>query len=162
MADDDDWENEVLGDKKEAGITVDAARKLLEINPGMRQKGVDTNFIVKQSEQAKSAPSSFTKAPPKNREPAFESAKDVDHLLELTGKGYQQEKRELESELSIIQAKLNGLKGRYCRSMMNRLVDLDRNLTSPLTQAALTQHKSIVTEIGFTPQKFMEHLRQKR
>ena len=161
MADDEDWENEVLSEKKEAGISKDAARKLLEINPGMREKGVDTNFIVKQSEQAK-AGHALTKAPPQNRELGFDAAKDVDHLLELAGKQYAQEKREIESELSILQAKLNGMKGRYLRSMMNRLTELDRTLSSPMTHAALQQHKVIMNELGFTPHKFMEHLRQKR
>jgi hypothetical protein len=167
--DDDDWENEMLGDKPQESskMSVEQARKILNINPAMRKQGVDTNFIIQQSDKAKGASATqpeqpLTKAPPGNRDGTILQAKDVDHLLDLTTQSYQQEKREIESEISILQNKLSGLKGRYLKAVMSRLALLDRNLSSPVTQAALQTHKSIMSEIGFTAQKFIEHLKQQR
>jgi len=157
---DDNWEDEALADQRDAGMTVDAARKILQINPGLRAKGADTSFIIKQGTRSPDEAKSATPPPPKDDPLA--AAKDVDHLLELTNERYKKDKRELETQLTILQAKLGGLKNNYCKAVMDKLAGLDRNLTSPMTQVALAKHKATVSEIGFTPEKYMEHLRQKR
>jgi hypothetical protein len=163
MADDDNWEDEALADQRQSGMTVDAARKILQVNPALRAKGADTDFIIKQGTRSPEQGAQKLNKPPEGaRDSGLAAAKDADHLLELAGQSYQKEKRELETQIGLLQAKLSGLKSTYNKAVMDKLEALDRNLSSPMTQAALQQHKKTVDEIGFTPQKYMEYLRQKR
>ncbi len=159
MADDDDWENEALADQRKAAMTRDQAQKILQVNPTLRKQGVDTDFIVNQ-QAGKSPKPGASKAAGKG--PSLDVAKDADHLLDLATQQYQQQKRDLESEISILQARLAGLKGTYLNAAMQQLDRLDRALASPLTQAALERHKAFLSELGFTAQKFMTFLRGKR
>ena len=157
---DDNWEDEVVSDQRSSEMTADAARRLLAVNPTLCQQGVDTNFIVKGQQKAEAG--RVTKTPDTNKEPQYAQAKDPDHLFDLVTQQYMQQKRELEAEISILQAKLSGLKGKHTNAVMEKLFLLDRTLTSPLTQAAMDRHKGIIAEIGFTAAKFMDFLRKKR
>src|SRR5687768_10721081 len=52
--DDDEW-GSILGKHKEVALAPDVARRLLELNPAMREKGMNTNMVVEQSRQASKA-----------------------------------------------------------------------------------------------------------
>ena len=72
------------------------------------------------------------------------SVRDADHLFNVAEQRFAQEKRELETQISLLQA------------------ELDANLSSVVTQASVQSYKKFLDSVGFTTQKFIERLRSKR
>jgi hypothetical protein len=143
----------------QSDIAREMARKAAKLNPKL--KGGDSTEKFIQNAQgmlqgkAPTTPSAPTSTP-------FAKAQNADHLLEMAQTQFQQDKRELESQISILQSKLNGLKGKYLNDVSDRLAGLDPNLGSPVTQEALKQKKPFLDLLGFTMAKFLERMRQTR
>jgi hypothetical protein len=160
------WEDDVLADRPNHGMSPEAAHRILEMNPAMREKGADTGFLVNQAHRAHLAARGEKKdAQLSASKPAVSplaTVRDADHLFNLAQQRLEQERRELETQLSLIQAKLAGMKERHLGEVMDKLAELDANLSSVVTQASLQSYKKFLDSLGFSPQKFIERLRAKR
>lgn len=150
------------------GPSGDMLRKMAAINPAL--KGGDTTgaFVQAAKETLRGeAPSATQKSTsPKTSDDsapgAFADARDADHLMQLAFARYEGEKRALETELAMLQAKMSGLKDKHLQDVMEKLADIDPNLGSMVTQASLQQNKRFLDGLGFSPQRFIEHLRKRR
>lgn len=140
-------------------ISGEMLRKMAAINPSLKA-GESTGAFVQATKETLRGEATKKEAAPTSDE--WQSAKDADHLLQLAFTKFESERRSLESELAILQAKLAGLKDKQLTTLMDRLSALDPNLSSMVTQAALQQNKRFLDGLGFSPQRFIEHLRKKR
>lgn len=146
------------------GPSGDMLRKMAAINPAL--KGGDTTgaFVQAAKETLRGETPSATQksAAPRNSEGPLADARDADHLMQLAFARYEGEKRTLETELAMLQAKASGLKEKHLQEVMDKLADLDPNLSSVVTQASIQQNKRFLDGLGFSPQRFIEHLRKRR
>ena len=134
------------------------ARKLVALNPSLKGDGNTEDFILSTKGQLEKKP--VTKVAPSAN--PLTKASNVDHLLELAQNRYANEKRELESQLSLIQAKLNGLKKRHLNDTMDEMIRLDPNLSSIVTQEAMKRRRPFLDLLGFTTGLFVDRAKETR
>lgn len=165
MADSKDLSNLLKGEPEAEAPKNDAARELArkaaQLNPKLKAGDSTEKFIQNAQGMLQGKAPASTPAP-SSASQAFQKAQNADHLLEIAQTQFQQEKRDLESQISILQAKLNGLKGKYLNDVADALGRLDPNLGSPVTHEALKQKKPFLDLIGFTTAKYLERQRQTR
>ncbi|MCC6808658.1 MAG: hypothetical protein IT381_14635 [Deltaproteobacteria bacterium] len=147
----DPWDG-VLGEQEQDAIPPDLARKLLDLNPALREAGEDTMRMVERSRkqasaqataaQTGAAPIAATTAIPK-------STRIIDALADVKAALDRDEKR-VDAEIKKLQAEKSALKpavlDRFCRWLSEH----DPDLRSPVTQQALEDEKAYLTKIGFS------------
>jgi len=161
------WEDDILSDSVIVShtLSVDLARKLLQTNPAMREKGIDTDFIVNQAGRVQPTTTSVQKSSQKierDRKNELSSTQDADHLFELAEQQYEQERQELETQLFKLKQRLTRLKTHYLHATIDQLLHLDSDLSSLVTKEAIQTHRRFLDNLGFTLTGFVERLRQCR
>ncbi len=160
----DAWlEAEKPEEPEEKGPSGQMLRAMAAINPALKGGDSTAKFIA----NAKGALGGDKKADVHggavaSAGNALDLVQDVDHLIDLAGKRFENEKRELETQFSLLQVRIAGLKDRHLNEMMTRLAELDANLSSVVTQEAMKAQKKVLDLLGFTPTKFVQWLRSKR
>jgi hypothetical protein len=135
------------------------ARKAAALNPNLKAGESTAEFIENAQGVLAGKPA---KGPPPTAAGALQKAQNADHLLELAQSAFAQEKREVEAEIAVLQARLSGLKGKYMNEVIDQLIRLDPGLGSPVTQEALKQKRTFLDAVGFTTAKFLERQRLAR
>ncbi len=141
----------------ESDVQAEVARKLAMLNPNLKGDGSTAEF-VKNAQGALV----HTKKPEQKAASPLAQTRDVDHMLETAAVRFEADRRDLETQLTMIQAKLAGLKDRHLQDIMDQFLRLDPNMSSPVTQEALKQRRSFLESIGYSAQRFLEHARKRR
>ena len=151
---DDDWDD-VLGDRAKQTVSPDVVRKLLEMNPALRERGMTTNIAMGQMNEAqanKPASGAVVKKPmssastsrPQSGGPDLFSA-----VNELRTRLVSGSKR-IDDEI----ARLTKEKAALTHAMRDQLtqwfVANDPNIQSPVSQRVLDQEKKFFDQLGFT------------
>lgn len=138
-------------------------RAMAAINPALKGGDSTAKFIANaKGALAGKGDTPVGSAPKPTAANPLAGVRDADHLFNVSEQRFAQEKRELETQISLMQAKLAGMKDRHLGEMMDKLAEIDANLSSVVTQASLQSYKRFLDGIGFSAQKFIERLRSKR
>ncbi|MCC6808761.1 MAG: hypothetical protein IT381_15150 [Deltaproteobacteria bacterium] len=144
MADEkNDWRSK-LGEKKPRGVSPDVARKILDLNPKLREEGKDTAWMVGQSASAqqgnKAALAPSPSASPPDSQKAFaaqQAALDKDDAR-------------IDTEIKRLQEEKAANKRRTLDELIAWLFENDPELRSPMTQQTMSETKAFLDRIGFS------------
>lgn len=163
-----DWDD-LLGEAKSSGISPDMARALLQMNPAMRDKGVNTAWVVNQSQDAQHAGKTGAKpatAKPATAKPATATASpssgDVYQLIETHEKRMAEDETRFDLEIKKLNEAKQQNRARILAELMTALAAKDPELLSPFTQQALSDKKAALEKLGFSVKGFAEHRRNSR
>ena len=132
------------------------------MNPAMRAQGVNTAWVVSQSQDAQHAAQKGEKpAAQKTAEAAKPASGDIYQLIEAHEKRLLEDEARIDLELRKLQeAKLQS-KQRVLSDLMAMLLSKDPELLSPFTQQALVDKKAALDRLGFSVKAFAELKRKK-
>ncbi|MCC6808660.1 MAG: hypothetical protein IT381_14645 [Deltaproteobacteria bacterium] len=136
------WSSTLEDEEDEQGVQRDIARKILAMNPSLREAGMDTMRAVEQSkarDPKAAATSSGQKA---------SAGRVVDAIAEGKQKLDSEEKR-IDQELLRLQKERAGLKAVALDRFMRWLAVNDPELRSPVTKQTLEDEKAFLTKLGF-------------
>ncbi|MCC6810607.1 MAG: hypothetical protein IT381_24465 [Deltaproteobacteria bacterium] len=150
--DDDPWQT--LDSQQAQGISPEMARKLLSMNPAMRERGMTTAQLVKDSASAK--PGSVKPAAKAAPEGGFET-----ELVELKNKLDAEEKRIAEAQKQLEQARAEAKQASF-HGVVKWLLSKDPDITSPLNQQVLKDEAAFLQRVGFDMKKYGEERKKKR
>ncbi|MCC6808180.1 MAG: hypothetical protein IT381_12215 [Deltaproteobacteria bacterium] len=174
---DDDWDD-ALGDRAQQTVSPDVVRKLLEMNPALRERGMTTNVALDQANQAqtqkaiaeaqakKPASVGVTKpasvgATQKPASKGVEASSDVVSAFKELKTRLANGNKRIDEEM----AKLKKAKDELSHQMRAQLVDWlmqnDPDMRSPVTQSVLDQEKAFLQQVGFTVKGYVEERTKK-
>ena len=132
------------------------------MNPAMRAQGVNTAWVVSQSQDAQHTAQKGEKpAAQKTAEAAKPASGDIYQLIEAHEKRLLEDEARIDLELRKLQeAKLQS-KQRVLSDLMAMLLSKDPELLSPFTQQALVDKKAALDRLGFSVKAFAELKRKK-
>jgi hypothetical protein len=158
---DEGWQD-LLGQKKTRGITKEVARRLLELNPKMREGGLDTAAVMDQSKRARDQEKipEKTQARPGAQQPISDDiSKEVGRLkreLEVEEATIAREEAGLKSELAKLVARRESAKLKTRDAVASWLEKNDPQVRSPVTQQVLADEKPTLERVGFTMSFFLK------
>jgi hypothetical protein len=147
---------------KQVGISPDLARKLLEMNPKLRNDGFDTVGLVNQSQNA-----AVGKPPPKPTAPAAKPtqptapSESVVDTLAAIGKSLGEAEQTIDREIAALQDKKKQASAAALAQWIAWLQAHDPELRSPFTQEVLADEKALLDRLGFSVKDYVA-LRKKR
>lgn len=136
------WD-ELAGEEKPAGMSADMARKLLEMNPALRNQGLSTDVIVNRAPQ------------PGGPKPQAQKAQGFLELVALTVDGVTAEHRKIDEEIAALQRRKLAARDEAQQAIIKWLLGNDPDMLSPVTQRVIEQHKAVLEKIGFTVQGYL-------
>lgn len=142
---------------KPSTMSEELIRKIKQLNPQMADQDSTAEFMV-------SAQKIVQEKTPQAQDNSTHQVKvkDADHLFEMTRDDYEQEQRQLEVQLAIINQKLTSLKSKHLNAIIQKLIVIDPNLSSMVTQLAIKNYKEFLNHIGFSVEFFVQELRNSR
>lgn len=141
------------------------ARALLQMNPAMRDKGVNTAWVVNQSQDAQHAGKTGAKPAPAKPAPSVApspSGGDVYQLIEAHEKRMAEDETRFDLEIKKLSEAKQQNRTRILGELMTALAAKDPELLSPFTQQALSDKKAALEKLGFSVKGFAEHRRNSR
>jgi|GEM_PF-4791401 len=142
-----------------SSISMDVARRLLQLNPDLRSIGESTaEFVVTAQEvfRKDAAPN------PSNKQAGTTASKDADLVIHGVQKRYEQDKRDLETQMFLLKQKIAALDGLYLTQLMDDLYGIDPNLSSIITSSAIKKHHGFLQTLGFSAEKYIQRARDKK
>lgn len=143
------------------GVQADIARKILAMNPALREAGVDTMTVLEKTKQHGAAQKGAAKAPaPQSGSAPVATTRVVDAVAEIK-KSLAADERRLDAEIARLQQEKANLKGAALGKLADWLAVNDPDLRSPVTQATLEDEKRFLDGIGWSVKRYIE-LQKKR
>lgn len=172
MADDDDWDD-ALGERAQQTVSPDVVRKLLQMNPALRARGMDTGMALEQMNQAQ-AQKTVENAKPKStgttQKPATQKPmtgkpttgapggqNDVMAALKELKLRQQAGNKRIDDELAKLKKAREDLAAGLRDQWIDWLLANDPDMRSPVTQGMLEKEKDFLQQIGFTVKGYIEH-----
>lgn len=166
----DDWDD-ALGNKANPTVSPDVVRKLLEMNPSLRERGMTTNIALNQMNDAqaqkqvaeaqpKKPTSSAVAAKPGTKPPAAPNADIVAAFKELKKRLSDGNKR-IDDELAKLKKQRDELAMAMRDELTNWILKNDADMRSPVTQSMLDQEKAFLAQVGFTVKAYVEQRTRK-
>lgn len=148
----------------------DHIKKLLKMNPAMKPVGMDTNQAAENLLGAMQQAKQFKAAQQAPQNASLVQLLDnVRTWMKQEQTQLNQTEKDLQAEIAGLQKKLGEnakrkteLQSAACERFMDAMLAVDPNMTSPKTNVVLQSEKSFLDQIGFSPQKLMEHERKKK
>ncbi len=154
----EDWEL-ALREKAQPGLSPELARKLLSMNPALRDRGADTASLVAEAQKARSGirpPSAGNAQPAPNQDAATDGLAAVDALKQA----FTDTNKQLDLEQKRIQEERSSNISRTLDAFHQWLRDNDPQLRSPFTQQLLSDEKRFLDALGFSVKAYMDWLRK--
>lgn len=151
------WAGSLDDEEEDKGVQADIARKILALNPSLRDAGVDTMRAVESTkardEKKVDQPDAGVKgsAAPK----PVQGNRIVDAIADVKRTLDTDDKR-LEAEIARLTKERAGLKNAALERIMRWLQSNDPDLRSPVTQAMLQDEKPFLDKIGFSIKKYID------
>jgi hypothetical protein len=143
----------VLAKAKAMGLTPALARKILDMNPKLRQAGFDTVSLVAQSNAAEQS-----KGAPRKEEPPAE--RSVFALLAERRRDLDERQAQAEREIARLKGELDAYRRTTCGELTRWLMANDRELRSPVTQQALSEENDFLICVGFSVKDYVALIRR--
>lgn len=160
----DEWDElvDASGAPDTTGISPEIARRVLDMNPRMRDEGKDTAWLVNESQanKLKGGAQPGKAAPPGNK-PARPSESVVATVGALKAQMADAEKRHAK-EVAEAQARLAQTKAQTLDALVSWLKQNDPELRSPFTQQVLEEDKAFFDKLGFSLKRYVELARAKK
>jgi hypothetical protein len=137
------WD-ELSSDEKPAGMSPDMAKKLLAMNPALRQQGFSTEGIVAQKPVRQTPKASAS------------AAVGFDALVVAASGELAEERKLIAKEIEALERRGAEAKARALDRIGAWLLSNDPNMLSPVTQAAFNKHKPLLDSLGFSLPAFLE------
>lgn len=152
------WDDAAAQVVKETGVSPSVAKALLAMNPALRDQGLDTMKLVRQSQDA-----AASKAPAGGAKPAKPADKSdgIYAVLQGMDKDLQRRDAELKAEITRLEAERKRLAEASRQELSKWLVAHDPDILSPVTQGALKDFQALVTAIGFKTADYIAQFRKK-
>jgi hypothetical protein len=162
---DDEWDD-ALGDKAQPTVSPDVVRKLLEMNPSLRERGMTTNIAMNQmtdaqaqkqfaDAQGKKPASTGVAAKPVTRPPAASNTDIVAAFRELKKRLGDGNKR-IDDDMQKLKKQREELAVAMRDELTNWILKNDPDMRSPVTQSMLDQEKAFLLQLGFTVKAYVE------
>ena len=135
-------------DKGLEGVSPEIAHALLEMNPALRAKGMNTNLVIEQSKKQSPQPAKPTTS-------AETSASILTAVTKLK-QGVATEDKLLGEEITKLQTKRAQIKVQAAEKLIQWLMHFDPELRSPMTQQVLESEKPFLDGIGFSIKRYVE------
>lgn len=142
--DDDPWEK--LDAQQKDGLSPEMARKLLAMNPAMRDRGMNTQNLVADSQKKGAKPAAVASTSDKGLHSELEAIRR--HLDD-------EEKRITEAQKQLERDRILA-KEKSFASLVKWLLAKDPDITSPLNQQALKDEATLLGRIGFDMKRYAE------
>lgn len=159
MADEDDdglgdWEAKLEDKNAPAiGVNKEMLRKALALNPSLRQGQSSTDMMAAIQQGHREKP--VAGAAPRASGPKRTLADTVLKLKEEFGT----EHKRLKAEIAALQAQEKALAPRICDRVVDAVMAIDPNMTSPMTQELMADERMFFTSIMFSAKKVLEKMR---
>lgn len=154
----DEWGAALDGREAPAiGVNEDMLRKAIALNPSIKG-GKDTTDIVQQLTKAQAA---RTVAAP-SAEPAKAKPRDIVEFFLQAKEKYDADKKRIVEEKKKLEAEERALAPKVVDRMVEVMLELDPNMTSPQTQEILKMQAPFLATIGFSARKVIERKMQKK
>lgn len=148
------WDEAADDVAKPVGVSATVAKALLAMNPALRDQGLDTMKLVRQSQDA-AVPQQGSKA-------AKPSAKQgVYELLRALDADVKKRDAELMAQIAQLEVDRKKLAAQAREAVSKWLVDNDPDILSPVTQGALKDFTALITAIAFKTQDYVAQYRKK-
>ena len=154
----DEWGSTLDGREAPAiGVNEDMLRKAIALNPSIKQ-GKDTVDIMKELSAAQA---SRTVAQPQQEAPKAKPKDIVEFVLSAKEK-YESERKRITAEKQKLDQEEKQLAPKLVERMIDVMLELDPNMTSPQTQEMLKMQAGFFNVIGFSARKVIERKMQKK
>lgn len=158
MADDDDWDD-VLGDRAKQTVSPDVVRKLLEMNPALRERGMTTNVALDQMNDAQAKK-------PTTQKPASTSGNSAKNDLISAMKELRTRLDNGNARIDAEMAKLKKAREDLATAMRAELtqwfVTNDPSISSPVSQRVLNHEKAFLQAIAFSIDRYVDERSRKK
>jgi hypothetical protein len=149
------WDDAADDVAKTVGVSASVAKALLAMNPALRDQGLDTMKLVRQSQDA-AVPQQGAKAPAKPS-----SKQGVYDLLRALDADVKRRDAELVAQIAQLEAERKKLAAGARENVSKWLVENDPDILSPVTQGALKDFAALITAIAFKTQDYVAQYRKK-
>ncbi|MCC6809572.1 MAG: hypothetical protein IT381_19235 [Deltaproteobacteria bacterium] len=141
------------GQSAPSGATKDLMRRARQINPALAAKG-STTELFNEMKSAESAPS-----PAKAK-----GAPTADLVTELDAlqRWHRDEKNRIGHEIEALQRQAQQVTPAALEKLMDLILAIDPNMTSPQTQEMLRAQAPFLAEIGFSVRKLIDRKLKKK
>jgi hypothetical protein len=126
-------------------VSPEIARALLELNPELRQKGINTNLVVGEANQAAQP----AEAPPLRAE------------IDAVRQELAREEQRVAEAKARLDRELQQIKQRLLDRAVVAIAARDPSLAQPDTQKLLVAEKALFERIGLTPQVLRQRATRK-
>lgn len=150
------WDD-ALDDSKapQVGASKEMLRKALALNPAMRKLVPDSTVLLERIESAKRGKPMPTEAaaivPSASAAP-----NNLTDVLRLLRSDLDEQKKAIAAERALLDQREKALLPALCDRMIDAVLAIDPNMTSPKTAFILKQEKPFLDAIGFSTQKLVE------
>jgi hypothetical protein len=155
MADDEDddevWGAEISGGAApKAGVTKDTMRKARRLNPELAKQGSTTELLnMVKGGQSASSQSGAAKA-------SGNLGGELGSALNKIEEQHKDERKRAQEEIAKLQKLVAELGPKSLERVLELIMRLDPNLTSPLTQELLKSKATFLNDIGFSVRKVLD------
>jgi hypothetical protein len=153
--DEEAWGDQIDdADAPSAGTSKEIFRKARSLNPQLAAQGSTTELFNKMKQGAAQKASAAAN-------PAGPQV-DLDELFERTKAGFVEARKKIEAEIARLQKEHAQIPISTLDTIMDALIEIDPNMTSPQTQEILKSEAQFLNQIGFTVRKVMDRKKVKR
>lgn len=152
------WADSLDGEEDEGGVQADIARKILALNPKLRDAGLDTGGMVEKTKQRDAQPA----ATPRPAGASVPSGNRIIDAFSEVKKQLDSDERRADAEIARLQKERVGAKTQALDRVMRWLSANDPDLRSPVTQAMLADEKAFLERIGFSIKRYMDAQKKSR
>ena len=154
-----DWDD-ALGDRKVQTVSPDLVRKLLAMNPALREQGLNTNFATAQAQKAQIAAAQGHKAPAAGQSQT--SNDDIFTAFASMKGDLGTQQKQIDIEVERLTRERDALRTATLERVHRWLQTNDPDMRSPVTQQVLEQDKKFLDEIGFNVKDYVAARLKKR
>ena len=147
----------------EDGISDEMVRKLLTLNPALRNQGMNTESTVTMMQRARgSAAAAATSSKPAVAARVSESAGGVITAVREMQTKLAAGRAEIDSEMAALHKRRASLNAEALAAFTAWLEKNDADVRSPVTQKVIEREKTFFNDIGFTIDGYVDRRMKKR
>ncbi|MCC6806642.1 MAG: hypothetical protein IT381_04405 [Deltaproteobacteria bacterium] len=156
--DEEAWGGQIEdNDAPAAGVSKEILRKARQVNPQLASQGSTTELFTKMKDAQAQGPVD-KKAAAAGPAPTA----DFDAIFEGAKTSYKENRQRIEGEIARLQKEHAQVPQVTLETIMDALIAIDPNMTSPQTQEILKSEAAFLTLIGFSVRKVMDRKKAKR
>ncbi len=165
MADDDDedaWASELDGKQQPSvGVSKDVLRKARALNPSLAAQGSTTEIFQQMKSAKGSAAPSASQVKTTIGSGVIQRVDFAAAFYQLQQK-YKEDRKKVQEEISKLQKQLAEFGPKTLEKLVDLVIEVDPNLTSPQTHEILKSEAPFLNEVGFAVRKVIDKKMKKK